>query len=139
MTGRFQPGCTPHNKGRKGHRSHKEQPYVVETQGQKLRAQSEFMKMVRGLSTMSGCDQGIKELDIPMLIAGAGSEDLETWAKKARGIAKTLNQLAKELKKVKDDAAKRTEHASDQGEGEGTGGPPDCAESLAAATSESSG
>jgi uncharacterized protein (DUF885 family) len=84
MTGKFKPGHAPYNKGKK----------------------TEFLKMVRALSTMGGFATGLKELDIPAVIEGA--DDLKAWSKKAREISRALNQFATQLKKGMNDGAKRT-------------------------------
>jgi hypothetical protein len=117
--GTFKPGQAPHNKGKRS-------------------PQTETTRLIRGLSGMNGFAEGLKDLDISILMSG--EEDLEYWAKKAREIARALNKFATKLKKgMSDAAAERAEHESNQSQSEGSDGPPDCAASPLAATGEPPG
>lgn len=92
--------------GRRGVRIHKDQPYTCGTPVQLKRAQVEFGRMVKSISTMNGFSSGLSDLDIPMILATR--EDVLVWEKKTRAIAKLLNQFALKLKNAVDNAAKRS-------------------------------
>jgi hypothetical protein len=108
-SGQFQKGHAPHNKGKTGlPRRNPDPPFIAETATQKQRAQTEHMKVVRGLSTMAGLAQGLDEVNAQMVIAAEGSEH-ELWESKARDIAKTLLKFASRLKKGAENGTPRTE------------------------------
>lgn len=59
-------------------------------------------QMVELLSQIRGMCRGLTEINLSILREGCGKQDLKTWAKTARELAKTLRHFASELYKEED-------------------------------------
>lgn len=98
-------GITPAGRPDRGIRNVKTAPYEVTTKRQKQMAEAASSRMTDGLSEINGLCRGLKDLDLGMVVAGLGEENVSVWVRKSKELSIFLNGFQKRLKEVADGTA----------------------------------